>query len=298
MAAQVMQNDALSEAFEAERERLRGVAYRMLGSVAEAEDAVQETWLRLHSSEAGQIGNLGGWLTTVVSRISLDMLRSRKARREAQLVHEEIEPVLNREPRVDPEQEALLAEAVGISLMVVLNTLEPAERLAFVLHDLFGVPFDQIARIIDCSSAAARQLASRGRRRLRGADAKKTLGIPEQRRIVSAFFAASREGSFEKLLDVLAPGVELRADRQLLPPDAPPVIRGAPAVAKRALVGAARARYSRLLLVNGHVGIAVAPFGHLQLVLTFVVGGGRIQQINVVADRQRLTSLQLALIDE
>ena len=292
-----MRDDALPQSFEEERERLRGVAYRMLGSLAEADDALQEAWLRLQSSRSDEIANLGGWLTTVVSRIALDMLRSRKARREAELIREEVEPILNRVPPPDPEQEALLAEAVGIGLMVVLDKLEPAERLAFVLHDLFGVSFHEVSSVLRRSEAAARQLASRARQRIRNVEAEATASGSEQQRLVSAFYAASRKGDFEALLKLLDPDVTLRIDRALVPAGNPDVVRGSDMVAKRAMIGASRAPHAQLMSLDGATSIAVAPFGQLQLVMTFVVADERIQEIVVVTDPKRLKDLRLTLLD-
>jgi RNA polymerase sigma factor (sigma-70 family) len=289
-----MRFDPLTRGFEAERARLRGVAYRITGSLAEAEDAVQEAWLRLRSSKAHDIGNLGGWLTTVVSRISLDLLRSRKARREEDLVPGQIERFSRVGLYSDPEQEALLAESVGIGLLIVLDRLSPAERLAFVLHDLFGIPFKEIAPIVGRSITAARQLASRARRQVRGASLNATQRAAEQHRLVSAFFAAARDGEFEKLLLLLDPNVVLSIDRELLPPGAPDLVKGAATVAKRALIGASRAQHADLMRAADGICIAVAPFGQLQLVMTFIVAGMRIQRIDIVADPRRLNDLQLA----
>ena len=290
--------DILAGIFEADRERLRGVAYRILGSLAEADDAIQEAWLRLSSSKSSEIENIGGWLTTVVARISLDMLRSRKARREDLLVTEDVESILNREAQSDPEQEALLAEAVGIGLMVILDRLAPTERLAFVLHDLFGFSFDDIASIMDRSSVAVRQLASRARRRVRDVSLNETANALEQRRAVGAFFSASREGNYEALLELLDPEVVLRIDRRLLPQDAPDVLRGAATVARRAQLGARQGLAAELMLIDGRLGVVVAPLGRLRLVMTFVLGNGKIQQIELIAKPARLRALQLTLLDD
>jgi RNA polymerase sigma factor (sigma-70 family) len=288
---------ALSARFESDRARLRGVAYRLLGSLAEAEDAVQEAWLRLDSSRADEIGNLGGWLTTVVSRIALDMLRARKSRREEPVPDEDMAPAAHASARAHPdaEEEALLAEAVGIGLMVVLDRLEPAERLAFVLHDVFDVPFDDIAAMLGRSDVAVRQLASRARRRVRGDPPGESAGLSQQRDVIAAFFAAARSGNYAGLVAVLHPNVLLEADREVLPPNAPLQARGAALVAKRAQFGASQEDAAQLMLVNGRPGIAVAPCGRLKLVMDFVVTDGRISEVHVIANRGRLDRLELIL---
>src|SRR3954469_12782576 len=217
----------LAERFEANRTHLRAVAYRMLGSVSEADDAVQEAWLRLSRTDASQVANLGGWLTTVVARVSLDMLRSRTARREQPLETHVPEPIVSSDAGADPEQEALIADSVGLALLVVLETLSPAERLAFVLHDMFGVPFDEIAPIVDRSPVAARQLASRARRRVRGAAPAPDPDLARQRQVVDAFLAAARDGDFDALVAVLDPDVVLRVDRGAVRPGASQEVRGA-----------------------------------------------------------------------
>src|ERR687889_1195556 len=234
----------LAEQFEANRTHMRAVAYRMLGSMSEADDAVQEAWLRLSRSDTSGIQNLGGWLTTVVGRVCLDMLRSRKSRRE--VPPRLPEPIVSREDGIDPEQEALLADSVGLALLVVLETLTPAERLAFVLHDTFAVPFDEIAPIVGRSPAAARQLASRARRRVRGATPAPDADLGRQREVVDAFLAAARAGDFEALVELLDPDIVLRVDRGLLPAGASREIRGAQAVVEQARTGArAVARFAR-----------------------------------------------------
>ncbi|MGH8956981.1 MAG: sigma-70 family RNA polymerase sigma factor, partial [Microbacterium sp.] len=207
------EREYLTQQFEARRDHLRAVAYRMLGSVSEADDALQESWLRVSRADAGEVENLGGWLTTIVSRVCLDMLRSRKARREEPLGTHVPEPIVSVEDEVDPEHETLLADSVGLALQVVLDTLTPAERLAFVLHDMFGVPFDEIAPIVDRSPAAARQLASRARRRVRGGAPPPDVDLARQREVVDAFLDAARDGDFDALLEVLDPEVVLRVDR-------------------------------------------------------------------------------------
>jgi RNA polymerase sigma factor (sigma-70 family) len=285
----------LAGRFEEHRTHLRAVAYRMLGSVSEADDAVQETWLRLSRSDTSEVENLGGWLTTVLARVCLDMLRSRKSRREESLGARVPEPIAGRADGADPEQEALLSDSVGLALLVVLETLTPAERLAFVLHDMFAVPFDEIAPIVGRSPDAARQLASRARRRVRGADTSHGPDLTRQREVVDAFLAAARDGDFDALVAVLDPDVVLRSDRAALPADAPREVRGAPAVARRALVG--RARAARPALVDGAVGVVVAPRGRLLMVLDFKIRGGNIVEIDAVADPERLNQLDLALLD-
>jgi RNA polymerase sigma factor (sigma-70 family) len=281
--------------FEEHRTYLRAVAYRMLGSVSEADDAVQETWLRLSRSDTSEVENLGGWLTTVLARVCLDMLRSRKSRREESLGARVPEPIAGRADGADPEQEALLSDSVGLALLVVLETLTPAERLAFVLHDMFAVPFDEIAPIVGRSPDAARQLASRARRRVRGADTSYEPDHTRQREVVDAFLAAARDGDFDALVAVLDPDVVLRSDRAALPADVPREVHGAPAVARRALVG--RARAARPALVDGAVGVVVAPRGRLLMVLDFKIRGGKIVEIDAVAEPERLNQLDLALLD-
>jgi RNA polymerase sigma-70 factor, ECF subfamily len=271
----------------------------MLGSLSEAEDAVQESWLRASRADTSDVENLGGWLTTVVARVSLDMLRSRKSRREESLAEEPAKPVAGLRDTVDPEQEALLADSVGLALLVVLENLTPTERLAFVLHDLFGMSFDDISPIVGRSPAAARQLASRARRRVRGRDAAANADVKAQRQVVEAFLAAAREGDFDALLGVLDPAVVRRADAAALPPGAPRELRGAQAVAKGALAGARRAGSApgALALINGKVGVVVAPRGRLTMAMQFEIRDGRIAAIDVVAEPDRLRSLDVGLLD-
>jgi RNA polymerase sigma factor (sigma-70 family) len=288
------ENEWLVDQFEAHRSHLQGAAYRMLGSLGEADDAVQETWLRFSRSDTSDVANLGGWLTTVVARVCLDMLRSRKSRREQPLGEEEVEPIGSGAAGIDPEHEAQLADSVGLALLVVLETLSPAERLAFVLHDVFAVPFDEIAPIVGRSPAAARQLASRARRRVQGADTVRDADLSRQREIVEAFLAASRRGDFEALLAVLDPDVLLRADREAVPSGVPSEVRGATAVASNALAASGRARSSQLGLVDGAVGIILAPRGRLFLVMTFTIAHGKIVAIDVIANPERLQRLDLA----
>ncbi len=293
------EGDWLVERFEESRLHLRAVAYRMLGSLAEADDAVQEAWLRLSRFDKGGIENLGGWLTTVVARVCLTMLRSRRSRREEPLDAHVPDPIVSTEERLDPEQEALLADSVGLALLVVLETLDPAERLAFVLHDMFDVPFDEIATIVERSPAAARQLASRARRRVKGAALVPDADLARQREAVGAFLAAAREGDFGALLEVLDPDVVLRADVGAVPAGASRVIRGAPAVAEQALAYARRlGPVARPALVNGAAGIVAAPGGQPISVLGFTVTGGRIVEIDILADPERLSRLDLKELEE
>lgn len=287
------ENKWIAERFEENRSQLRAIAYRMLGSISEAEDAVQETWLRLNRSDADAVENLTGWLTTVTSRICLDILRSRRARREGSFDEETLGQIQKHQSENDPEQELLLADSVGLALLVILETLNPAERLAFVLHDLFGVSFDEIARIIGRSPVAARQLASRARRRVRGKNTVQSSNLIRQRKVVEAFFAASRGGDFEQLLVLLDPDVVLRADREALPPNAPTEVRGASEVAGRALA-AGRAKFSEVAIVNGKAAIIVAPGGRLQRALLFTVARSKIVEIKVVANRDKLRRLEIA----
>jgi RNA polymerase sigma factor (sigma-70 family) len=294
------EHDFLAEQFEENRTHLRAVAYRMLGSLSEADDAVQEAWLRLVRSDTGDIENLGGWLTTVVGRVCLDMLRYRKSRREEPL-GEPLgarfpDPIVGRQGGIDPEHEALLSDSLGLALLVVLETLSPAERLAFVLHDMFAVPFDEIAPIVGRSPSAARQLASRARRRVQGAANVPDADLTRQREVVDAFLAAARNGDFDALVAVLDPDVTLRADSGAVPAGASREVRGAAAVAKRAAKG--RARAARPALVNGEMGVVVAPRGRLLMVLGFTISGGKIVEIDAIADPERLRQLDLAVLDD
>jgi RNA polymerase sigma factor (sigma-70 family) len=282
----------VTDEFERHRAHLRAVAYRMLGSVSEAEDAVQEAWLRLDRSDTSGVANLAAWLTTVVGRVCLDMLRARRARREDYVGTWLPEPIVSVDTAVDPEQEALLADSVGLALLVVLETLSPAERLAFVLHDMFGVSFEEIAPIVDRSPEAARQLASRARRRVQGAAPDPDADLAEQRRVVDAFLAAARGGDFEALLEVLDPDVVFRADRGTLAPQVPPVVRGAEDVARQVLSrGAAFAPHARPAIVNGAAGLVVMPGGAPIAVIGFTVARGRILEIDLVANPEKLRGL-------
>jgi RNA polymerase sigma-70 factor (ECF subfamily) len=292
------ERDYLAERFEANRTRLRAVAYRMLGSISEADDAVQEAWLRLSRSDSTAVESLEAWLTTVVARVSLDMLRSRAARREEPLGPRVPEPIVSREDGIDPEHEALLADSVGLALLVVLETLSPAERLAFVLHDMFAVPFDEIAPIVGRSPAAARQLASRARRRVQRDGPATDLDVAGQRHVIDAFLAAARGGDFEALLAVLDPDVVLRIDRGALRPAAARETRGAPAVAERAATFAQLSRFARPALVNGAAGLVVATPGRPLAVAGFTIAGGRIVAIDVLADPARLRRLDLTVLDD
>lgn len=292
------ESDWLADRFEDQRGHLRAVAYRMLGSLSEADDAVQEAWLHASRADPSAVQNLGGWLTTIVARVCLDMLRARRARREDQLDVHVPDPVVTLADRLDPEQQVLLADAVGVALLVVLDTLAPAERLAFVLHDTFGVPFREIAQILGCTPAAARQLASRARRRVR------RVAPPEPDRaaakaLVDAFLAAARDGDFGRLLSLLDPDVVLRAD---VGPARPGVVRmfhGGSAVAERAITFGRHADDNvRPALVNGAPGIiSLAADGRLLTVLAFAVAGGRIVEIDILGDPVRLGRLDVAVLD-
>jgi len=289
--------DWLAERFEDHRVRLRAVAYRMLGSLSEAEDAVQEAWLRLSRQDPSGIENLRGWLTTVVARVCLNVLQSRKSRREEPLEGHVPDPIVSPEDLVDPEQQALLADSVGLALLVVLDTLAPAERLAFVLHDMFDVPFDEIAPIVGRSPDAARQLASRARRRVKGGAPVPDPDLARQREVVGAFLSAARDGNFDALVTVLDPDVVLRADAGAVA-SASRVVRGADAVAKMALAFAQLGPFARPALVNGAAGIVAAPGGRPVSVLGFTVRGGKITEIDILADPERLSRLDLAELED
>jgi RNA polymerase sigma-70 factor (ECF subfamily) len=285
----------LAERFEAERPHLRAVAYRMLGSLSEAEDAVQEAWLRLSRSDAEEIENLGGWLTTVVARVSLDILRGRRSRPEGPYPERLPDPIVTPESGLDPEYEALVADSVGLALLVVLQTLSPAERLAFVLHDMFAVPFDEIGEMVGRSPAAARQLASRARRRVQGRPVPDP-DLDRQREVVDAFFAASRDGDFEALVSVLDPDVVLVADGGESRPDITRILRGAREVASEAFLFRSLSPYVRPALVNGAAGVVVAPEGKPFAVMGFTVVGGRIVEIDAIGDPERLAGLDLTVL--
>jgi RNA polymerase sigma-70 factor (ECF subfamily) len=289
--------DWLAERFEHNRGHLRAVAYRMLGSLSEADDAIQETWLRLGRSDASSIDNLGGWLTTVVARVCLDMLRSRTSRREESLDTEIAEPPAKSTTPPDPEQEAMLADSVGLALLVVLNRLSPAERLAFVLHDLFAVPFDEIARIVGRTEAATRQLASRARRRVQGEGRVPDTDLHQQRNVVDKFLAALRAGDFEGLVAVLDPDVLVNIDEAAAAPGAAREIRGAATWAKNAIAFSRGARFVRPVLVDGTVGAMLAPQGHLSRVLRLTIKEGKITQVYIIGDPARLQELDLAVLE-
>ena len=288
------EHDELAELFEAHRGGLRAVAYRMLGSRSEADDAVQEAWLRLSRTGAGGVGSLEGWLRTVVSRICLDMLRTRAARREEPLVWHGSVPA----HEDDPEHEAVVVESVGRAMLVVLDALTPAERVAFVLHDLFAVPFDQIAPIVDRTPVAAKKLASRARRRVRGTTDVPAAELARQRRVVEAFLAASRGGDLRALLDVLDPDVVRRADRAALTPGRRAVVRGAETVAEEMLVFGGRAKWGEPALVNGAAGAVIAPGGRLWLALAITVRNDRVAAYEIIADPARLRRIDVALLPE
>jgi RNA polymerase sigma factor (sigma-70 family) len=284
-------DDWLAARFEGSRPRLRAVAYRMLGSLSEAEDAVQEAWIHAAGADAAGVANVEGWLTTIVARVCLDMLRSRRSRREAPLDVDEAVAAAG------PEQEAVLADSVGLALLVVLDTLAPAERVAFVLHDMFGLPFAEIAAVTGRSPVAARQLASRARRRVRGPASVPRARLARQREVAAAFLAAARGGDLGALLAVLDPEVVLHADAAAVPTGTAVTIRGAAAVAAGARASARRSPYGRVALVNGTPGIVMAPAGRLVLALALTIPDGKITRIDVIADPARLEQLELAVLD-
>ncbi|HKU76466.1 MAG TPA: sigma-70 family RNA polymerase sigma factor [Pyrinomonadaceae bacterium] len=286
----------LAEQFEANRGHLRAVAYRMLGSVNEADDAVQETWLRLSRSDTREVENLSGWLTTVVARVCLDLLRSRKSRREESL-DDEVKDLPASEAAHDPEQEALLADSVGLALLVVLDTLTPAERLAFVLHDTFAMSFDEIGRIVGRTPAATRQLASRARRRVQGVTSVPSGDLRSQREIIDAFLAALRAGDFEGLLAVLDPDVLVHIDPGAGRPGSPTEIRGARNWAQGAITYSRGARFVEPALINGSVGLLFAPHGRLLRALTFKIDSGKIVEVEIIAKPDRLTQLDLGVVE-
>ncbi|UGQ15279.1 sigma-70 family RNA polymerase sigma factor [Yinghuangia sp. ASG 101] len=277
---------------------LRAVAYRLLGSRDEAEDAVQEAWIRLGRSDADGVDNLPGWLRTVVTRICLDMLRSRGTRREEPADAEEFDRVPDPGPGARPEEQALLADSVSRALLVVLDTLAPAERVAFVLHDMFAVPFEQIAPLVGRSPSTAKKLASRARHKVRGTPVLPAAELARHRTIVAAFLDAARAGDLTGVLAVLAPDVVRRADPAALPPGAPREVRGARAVAEGTLAFAHRSRAAEIALVDGAVGLLVAPHGRLVLAVAFTIEGDRITAYDVIADRARLRTLRPGVLDE
>lgn len=291
----------LTERFEENRPRLRGVAYRMLGSLSEAEDAVQEAWLRLNRIDTATVENLGGWLTTVVSRVCLDLLRSRKSRREEPIDAQVTEPSVVRGEGADPEGEAVLADSVGVALLVVLDTLTPAERLAFVLHDLFAMPFDEIGSIVGRSPAAAKQLASRARRRVRGSSAPSDAGRARQREVVEAFLRAARAGDLEGLLAVLDPDAVVRIDGAARiaagaadAADTARELRGALTWAKQLIALSRGLRFVQPALINGSAGLILAPRGKLSRVLTFTFANDKVTRVEVIGDPARLRELDIA----
>jgi RNA polymerase sigma factor (sigma-70 family) len=292
------ENDLLTQSFETHRAHLRSVAYRMLGSLAEADDAVQESWLHLGRADTSKVANMRGWLTTVVARVCLDMLRSRKSRREDPFDPYVPDPVVTLESGTDPEHEALLSDSVGLALLVVLESLQPDERLAFVLHDVFAVPFDEIATMIDKTPANARQLATRARRRVQGQATVPDVNIAGQRRVVDAFFQAAREGNFEALVAVLHPDVIALADGGPKRPNATGVTRGAATVAGQALTFAKLSQSAHPVLVNGAAGMLVAPNGRPFAVMGFTVRDGKIVAIDALTDPDRLERLDLPSFDD
>jgi RNA polymerase sigma-70 factor (ECF subfamily) len=287
------ERERLTERFEQHRPHLRGVAYRMLGSVSEADDAVQDAWLRIRDQDPHSVENMQAWLTTIVGRVCLNVLRSRKSRPEEPSVHVP-DPVVSLDQAEDPEQAALLAEQVGLALLVVLEQLTPAERLAFVLHDIFAVPFADVARALERSEAAAQQLASRARRRLRGSPAPDR-DLARQRRVVDAFFAASRDGNFEALLELLDPEVELRIDGGVLRAEASLLLRGSDAVAAQTTTYSTLYPFVIPALINGAAGAVVAPHGRVFSVMAFTVTNGKIVQIDALLDPERLERLDLSI---
>jgi RNA polymerase sigma factor (sigma-70 family) len=289
------EHEHLAERFEAHRAHLRSVAYRMLGSLSEADDAVQEAWLRLSRSDASVIENLGGWLTTVVARLCLNMLRSRSSLREEPLGLRMPDPIVSREEAGDPESQVLQADSIGLALLVVLEALAPAERVAFVLHDMFAVPFEEIAAMLERSPEATRQLASRARRRVQAAPVPDA-DLTRQRAVVDAFFAAARQGDLDALVAVLDPDVVLRSDGGVARPSATIVTQGASVVAARALTFARLAPFVRPALVNGAAGAVVAPQGRPFSILAFTVSRGKIVAIDSLVDPDRLRQLDLSAV--
>ncbi len=285
----------LAARFEENRGHLRAVAYRMLGSASAAEDAVQEAWLRLTRSDSEAVENLGGWLTTVVARICLDMLRSRNSRGEESLEEQVVEPAAPRTGVADPEQEAVMADSVGLALLVVLDRLSPAERLAFVLHDMFAVSFEEIASITGRTTAAARQLASRARRRVQGADVRGAKRAQE-REVVNAFLTALRKGDFEGLVAVLDPDVVVHIDEAAGRPGAPKEIRGAENWARGAIAFREMARFVEPMLVDGRAGLVLAPGGRLERALRIRFENGKIAEVEIIGEAARLQELELAVI--
>jgi RNA polymerase sigma-70 factor (ECF subfamily) len=290
-------NDDLANAFNEHRSHLRAVAYRMLGSMNEADDAVQEAWLRLNRSDAGSIRSLEAWLTTVVARVCLDMLRSRKSRREDELEVEAVEPAAATQEANDPEREAILADSVGLALLVVLEKLAPAERVAFVLHDVFDLPFEEIGPIVGRNAAAARLLASRARKRVRGQQASSSATLTSQRTVVDGFITALRAGDFEGLLAVLDPDVVVHLGEGAGAPGAPRELRGARNWAQGAVAFSRLARFMQPAVINGSVGLVFAPNGKLARALTFTFANGKIIEVDIIAKPNELAKLDLAILD-
>jgi RNA polymerase sigma-70 factor (ECF subfamily) len=290
------EDDVMAARFEAERPNLRAVAFRMLGSLSEADDAVQESWLRLSRSGTSGIENLGAWLTTVVARVCLNMLRTRQSRREDPLPEFESASTLGREDGTDPEYEAILADSVGVALLVVLEALTPAERIAFVLHDTFAMPFDEIAPLVGRTPAAARQLASRARRRVRGSAELPPADIASHRDVINAFLTASRNGDFDAMLAVLDPDIVFRVDAAAARGESTRELRGATAVARGAIAWSGGARFTQLALVNGAVGVVIAPRGRLFGVGLFSIRDGRIVEMDLIADPVRLQGFDLSVL--
>ncbi|MCX5091184.1 sigma-70 family RNA polymerase sigma factor [Streptomyces sp. NBC_00365] len=290
-----------AERFEEHRSHLRAVAYRMLGSLSEADDALQEAWLRVSRADTSGVENLAGWLTTVVARVCLNLLRTRERQREESLdVHVDArvaDAVVGPADGRDPEEEAVLADSVGVALLVVLDTLAPAERLSFVLHDMFAVPFDEIGPMLERSPAAVRQLASRARRRVKGASPLPEADLARRHRVVDAFLAATRGGNFDALVALLHPDVVLRADKAVIPTPEPVVVRGAHTVAKGAMAATGRAAFTGVALIDGTVGLAMAPRGRLSVVLAFTIADGLVTEIDVIAEPERLGGLEIAVLD-
>ena len=288
--------ERLAERFEEHRPRLRAVAYRMLGSLSEAEDAVQDTWVRLSRTDVDEVENLGGWLTTVVGRVSLNTLRSRRSRREEPLDVHVPDPIIDPADGTDPEHAALLADSVGLALLVVLESLTPPERLAFVLHDMFGMPFDEIAAIVERSPEAARQLASRARRRVRGSAPVPDADLAAQWKVVDAFMAAARDGDFDALVAVLDPDVVLRADGGVA--GVSDEVHGAETVARQALTWSRVDLAVRPALINGAAGLVSTRDGQPFSIGAFTIKGGRIAEIDILADRERLAELDLTVLGD
>jgi len=287
----------LAERFEEQRTRLRAVAYRMLGSLSEADDALQEAWIRFSRADRSDVENLGAWLMTVVARVSLNMLRSRQSRREEPLGVHMPEPIVDRADGTDPEHEALLADSVGLALLVVLDTLPPAERLAFVLHDMFAIPFEEIAPIVERSPGAARQLASRARRRVQGHTTLPDADLGRQREVVDAFLAAARDGDFDALVAILDPDVVVRADFGAVPAGASREVHGAEAVARQSLSYSRAGVLAQPALINGVAGAVTTSHGQTISVGAFTIRGGKVVAIDILADPERLRQLDLTVLD-